>query len=88
MSYFYNPWKLQKTTGFLTFSVSIEIGHWLEINFIPSESLLLETVLFNKLSIKILSSWHEDFVFPYFFGRYQQNLDTGLQIIWRLMPLG
>ena len=29
----------------------------------------------------ILSSWHEDFVFPYFFGRYQQNLDTGLQII-------
>ena len=28
MSHFYNPWKRQKTYGFLTFSGGIEIWHW------------------------------------------------------------
>ena len=30
MSYFYTPWKRQKTKGFLTFLGGIEIGHWRE----------------------------------------------------------
>ena len=28
VSHFYNPWKRQKTTGFLTFSGGIEMWHW------------------------------------------------------------
>ena len=27
-TYFYTPWKRQKTEGFLAFSGSIEIEHW------------------------------------------------------------
>ena len=28
VSYFYIPWKRQKTVGFLTFSEDIEMWHW------------------------------------------------------------
>ena len=31
MLHFYNPWKLQKITCFLTFSADIEMEHWLEV---------------------------------------------------------
>ena len=30
MSYFYTPWKRQKTKDFLTFSGSVEIENWSE----------------------------------------------------------
>ena len=33
MSYFYTPWKRQKTFGFLTFSGGIEMGHWREKDY-------------------------------------------------------
>ena len=31
MSQFYNPWKHQKTTGFLTYSGGIEMWHWTKV---------------------------------------------------------
>ena len=31
MFHFYTPWKHQKTSGFLTFSGSIEVEHWLKM---------------------------------------------------------
>ena len=33
MFHFYTPWKRQKTRGFLTFLVGIEIEHWLELGY-------------------------------------------------------
>ena len=32
ISHFYNPWKRQKTYGFLTFSEGIEMWHWTKIS--------------------------------------------------------
>ena len=36
MFHFYNPWKHQKTNGFLMFSGSIEVEHWLKIGWLNS----------------------------------------------------
>ena len=32
MSYFYNPWKRQKTFGFLTVSGGVEMEHWAKMS--------------------------------------------------------
>ena len=42
MFHFYNPWKRQKTYGFLKFSGGIEMEHWTKmrygvLHYIPKE---------------------------------------------------
>ena len=50
MLHFCNPWKRQKTKGFLTFSGGIEMEHWAKMSYDKNQ---------NKLYL-ILTSFHEE----------------------------
>ena len=68
MSHFYNPWKPQKTTGFLTFSGGIETWHWakmgegvkgtFERDILGNSLVMLCAIWYHLYNLKIVKGTH------------------------------
>ena len=67
VSCFHSPWKRQKTSGFLTFSEGIEMGHGFKMSWITTKSLMKKTELLLPLNhslecVPLTISYHLYFV--------------------------